>query len=674
MIPSAVQELQNRAVTRLIEESKTENNIVFKAPTGSGKTFMMADMMNRMLSENKNLVFLVSTLSKGGLAEQNYEAFRSYSNHFPHIKPYLITSETSGEEGPYIDPHHNVYVLGRDLYKNNSKLMQGPMDAFLRGLTGDLLVHGMGKIVYLIKDESHQKTNNLDSIADRFFTKTFSFSATPKLNRKKNEKLNVVISEEEAIEAHLIKRVIWGDDNDELDTALSEYTQLQKQYQKSFGINPCLIIQISNKNKADEEWKQIEPALNRHEIKWMYIVDKDKDCRTNTYFQGKPVNLWRKEVKKPTSPVEVVIFKLAISEGWDIPRACMLYQIRSTQSKQLDEQVLGRVRRNPVLLDFDKHSPENQDLATQAWVWGLKPKNATTQVPLKLADGRVKDELRIKTTVIKDYADVPGTPDVAAIMSEWKPGVTSSSIFELFTKWERASEEVRNIGQSHIQTGRDWFTFTGSIGKIEKEYRNAVCDYEKSMDLRRDETGKVEEVTVADSVNTLDTPDNQALLSDTIWRRLDGEDFFSFDSQAENKLAQWLEKYAAGASELSTTTSTIRLWGKNYPRTDIRFAYYSAGIHYSEPDFIFKDKAGRIHIFEVKSINEGGRFSADESQAYEEKINKLKEAYKQASKLTGHIFYIPIQRGAEFEIWRCEQGKEEWITKDDLRVILEQGS
>ena len=40
-------------------------------------------------------------------------------------------------------------------------------------------------------------------------------------------------------------------------------------------------------------------------------------------------------------------------KGWDIPRACMLFQIRDSKSKQLDEQVLGRVRRNPLLLDFE---------------------------------------------------------------------------------------------------------------------------------------------------------------------------------------------------------------------------------------------------------------------------------------------------------------------------------
>jgi type III restriction enzyme len=40
-----------------------------------------------------------------------------------------------------------------------------------------------------------------------------------------------------------------------------------------------------------------------------------------------------------------------MTEGYDIPRACALFQIRDTDSKTLSEQVLGRIRRNPILKD-----------------------------------------------------------------------------------------------------------------------------------------------------------------------------------------------------------------------------------------------------------------------------------------------------------------------------------
>ena len=61
-------DLQQNAVSSLIEITSTQDELTFKASTGSGKTYMIADMMNRILSANKNVIFLVSTLSKGDLA------------------------------------------------------------------------------------------------------------------------------------------------------------------------------------------------------------------------------------------------------------------------------------------------------------------------------------------------------------------------------------------------------------------------------------------------------------------------------------------------------------------------------------------------------------------------------------------------------------------------------
>ena len=55
-------ELQNSAVGKLVELTRQNAKTVytFRAPTGSGKTFMMADYMNRILQINSDVVFLVS--------------------------------------------------------------------------------------------------------------------------------------------------------------------------------------------------------------------------------------------------------------------------------------------------------------------------------------------------------------------------------------------------------------------------------------------------------------------------------------------------------------------------------------------------------------------------------------------------------------------------------------
>ena len=110
-------DLQNEAVSELFECVLREKECTFKAPTGSGKTYMMSDLMNRILAQDKNVIFVVSTLSKGALGEQNYKAFLNFKNKFTHLKPHLIDTNTSGEEGLDIPLDFNVYVLPRDLYK-----------------------------------------------------------------------------------------------------------------------------------------------------------------------------------------------------------------------------------------------------------------------------------------------------------------------------------------------------------------------------------------------------------------------------------------------------------------------------------------------------------------------------------------------------------------------------
>lgn len=390
-----VKYLQNGAVRQLVQKAKGKGKeITFRAPTGSGKTYMMADFMNRMLANNPNIVFLVSSLSKGGLAKQNYEKFLEYNSKgmFNCLQPYLITSEISGEEDLFIPIDYNVYVLPRDLYKESSRLNAGSLLKFLQTMTSGMF-GGKNKLIYVIKDECHVATNKLDELSDRYFTKVINFSATPKLSR--GQYPDVEITDEKAVKAKLIKHVEMGAEKDTVEMAINKFEQIKGNYRNLIGVNPCLIIQISNKNKAEEEWKKILSVLNKtkhQDLKWMVIVDKNTSlCDTNDIVKKTlSIDKWKDYAKSNLSTIDIIVFKMVISEGWDIPRACMLYQVRDTQSKQLDEQVMGRVRRNPRLLDFETLSDKAKQLATTAWVWGIAPKSIKRICPVKLVGGKIR--------------------------------------------------------------------------------------------------------------------------------------------------------------------------------------------------------------------------------------------------------------------------------------------
>lgn len=694
-------ELQNRAVDWLFEKLQIKDELTFRAPTGSGKTHMMADLMDRVL-EQEEVIFLVSSLSKGDLARQNFEKFCRYSadGEFPHIKPYLISSEVAGEERLFIPTSFNVYLLPRDLYKQGGRLMQGAMESFLQNMTLSKAYGGCGKKIYLIKDECHIATNNLDTLSKTYFSKVVNFSATPQLKRGQNP--DVEISDDEAVQAKLIKQIELGDDSATVADAIEKYESVKESYRNLLGVNPCLIIQISNERKADFEWDNvILPELNkseRQDLKWMLIVDDPKKCETNDVFKAKkiPVAKWRDYAKENSATIDIIVFKMVISEGWDIPRACMLYQIRDTKSKQLDEQVMGRVRRNPRLMDFETLSEEAQKLAMTAWVWGILPERGEKVLRVKLWDEpeNITDVLRLKTTRLKGLDKKEGF-DIGTYLSD-QPSVASyGTIFELYRRLKKADRMVREMCDGYSDSVRKWFDFTEHLEGIEAESSKFVCDYSKSMETEKGEDGK--DLTVSFPAESQYTDrGNYINLTDWVWERRDGQSKFAFDSEAEWTWASLLKDLAsedAGgekvgkrvlvgsktktgeegpAEEISSEGEKKYVWGKNYPyNSSIKYEYCLGAVHSSYPDFILQDRFDRIHLFEVKSVNFSSNApAAFDSKEYKLKVEELKRCYKQASLLTGHIFYLPVLKDDVWHITRLQNGVEDTLTEKQFKTFM----
>jgi len=683
MLQEAI-DLQQSAVSGLVAELGTKKKeVTFKAPTGSGKTYMMADLMNRVLAKNQNVIFLVSSLSKGDLAQQNYDKFEEYKEkgNFSILDPYLINTQIAGEERLYVPTDHNVYVLPRDLYKKGGRLMQGAMVAFL-----DHLRWEENKIIFLIKDECHIATKNLDNLSNQYFSKIINFSATPVLDRGQHP--DVEIKKEDAENVKLIKTIEWGPKTENLKDAIGKFESIKEDYRNLLGVNPCLIIQISNKDKADEEVKNtILPVLNETDLKWMLIVDEDKLCETNDSFKAKklPVSKWKDYAKNNTSAIDVIIFKMVISEGWDIPRACMLFQIRDSQSKQLDEQVSGRVRRNPRLLDFETLDERAQELAMTAWVWGIAPEEQKKVHRVKLCGNstEITDNMKVKTTRLKELTDKEDFNLVEFLAGQEIPPV-HKSIFEISRQLKRTNNQVRDLVYEYATDFLRWWEVAEFVTEISKENDKYRCDYEKSMEICDSEVSFPMSTHYTDNGHYVN-------ITDWIWKRFDGAEKFSFDSEAERDWADILKdlsqksfmplivgKVKGDKGVVQTTLikgemteskieeKEIYLWGKNYLcNSTIKFEYYLNGIHSSFPDFIMKDCFGRIHIFEVKSINVSSGFLFD-SEDYKAKIEELKRCYKQASLITDQIFYLPIVKDDIWHITQFYKGDERTLTKEQL--------
>ena len=396
-------------------------------------------------------------------------------------------------------------------------------------------------------------------------------------------------------------------------------------------------------------------------------------CDTNDIIKGKlPVNQWKDYAKN--RGIDVIIFKMVISEGWDIPRACMLYQVRDSQSKQLDEQVLGRVRRNPRLLDFETLNDEQKRLATTAWVWGIRPDTMMTRRQVSLFGGGsdIQDHFKVKSTRLENLTQKADF-DIERFIEGQLDKLEYTSIFELHKKLSRVPNELQSLCYDYSREDiQRWYKFAENIDKVKAQYDNYICDYDKSVVVDK-------EVTFPVTSSFTETSHEEQGLN-WVWSRKDGKDKFSFDSYAEKEWAAKLRQLASKRNYISELEmpgmdeeDELFLWGKNYPlNSEIKYEYYANGIHASYPDFVMKDKLGRIHIFEVKSVNVavGTAISKEE---YEKKVKELHDLYIACSKkLPDYRFYLPIMKDDDWRIRRYYSGVFREISYEEFRKSLKE--
>lgn len=688
-----VKNLQERAISELVQSLSEKDDVVFKAPTGSGKTFIMARVMDEVISKDDNVVFIVSSLSKANLAQQNYDKFNEYLELglVQHLNPHLISSETSCESALYIPSVNNVYVLPQALYKAKSKLKG--QQAFLKLL---LEIKNHGRVLYLIKDESHVATNNLDELKS-FFTKIINISATPK------KKPDVEISEQDAVNACLIKRVQYcssadyGDDDFSVDSlqykellkALDYLKECKKDYLEKSNINPCLIIQISNKDLGEKQFNVIERALGLSEykdLKWVGYAKDPKVCQTNDQMIKTSPQKWEKYCKPNDSTIDVIIFKMAITEGWDIPRANMLFQIRDSKSKQLDVQVLGRVRRNPRIMDFEKITDEKERrLFTSAYVWGIKDNSSeqkSVDVTLKgsVPDGNrikneIQEEIKVKITKLANLNGTQSNFDIDTFLKEKQAPESCKSIFELYNELTQSSNRIqveckRYMFSSYDDEYSKFFGFVNNLSEIKSKVKTILSSDSSSIEVVKNSLGKDLEVSLP--YNSLYFQNKKYSLQDVkgVWNNGSDMREFTFDSDSEKKwLYKMLQDFSIKKISLDEEKD-ILLVGKNYlQNSEIKYEYYADGSHFSYPDFVLKDKYDRIFLFEVKSMNISSSLQID-TKVYQEKVEILKDLYSKVSSKVEHYFCLPILNGKSWTVHCYYKGVHYELKEDQFKNVV----
>lgn len=374
---------QQKAVNELLESfnPNEKTQVYFSAPTGSGKTFMISNFINDLAKNycNEKLIFIIATLSSSELPKQmennlnEYKMFLDYSSNLKIeriISPSVKNLKNKDQDVYMIAEKNKVMILGNASFKKNCILVErGKLEGFLQQIKNENY-----KLIY-IRDEAHHggkvEKNKDDSGFETKMQKIAHYiikmTATPKEYNIKQIRIDEDDLKKDNI--YLLKQCPVFNDlkdyekeeytNEEiLDIACKKFKSIKKEYMDSekepslIGINPAMLIQVKDEPKdphLKKEFKNnidsIIKILENNGLTWVKYFSNEKVAENATNIRTK-VNL--KDISKNSSEVDAIIFKIGPATGWNIPRACMLVQLRNVSSDSLNVQTVGRIKRNPA--------------------------------------------------------------------------------------------------------------------------------------------------------------------------------------------------------------------------------------------------------------------------------------------------------------------------------------
>ena len=349
-------DFQEEAVIKLIDltsKKDSKQTIIMKAPTGSGKTIILIDYVDKYLTNvSANTAFIWLCPGKGNLEEQSHEKMmkfvpsRKTQNLFDALLNGFAGGSTTFINWELVTKRGNIAI--RDSERKN--LYDRIADAHRSGV----------EFIVIIDEEHSNNTAKAKEIIDAFSSKNIIRASATAIENKRYEFFE--IDEVDVIGAGLITKALYVNegvaDNTEitddydylLDLADAKRKEIAARYKDNGkNIRPLVLIQFPN--GRPETITAVEQKLesmgysydNGMVSKWM--SEDKKDLPDNlTKNDGIPVFL---------------LMKQAISTGWDCPRAKILVKLREGMSESFEIQTIGRIRRMPEakhyeddLLDF----------------------------------------------------------------------------------------------------------------------------------------------------------------------------------------------------------------------------------------------------------------------------------------------------------------------------------
>ena len=351
---TAINKLLEKA-NELLEYDRSDN-IVFKAPTGAGKTIIMAEFLLQFVSarkDHKTFSFIWAAPRK--LHLQSKEKLENFYKD----NRILECSNIEDLAEKKIEENEILFLNWESINKkDNVFIRENENDFNLTSIINNTLEEG--REIILVIDESHHTASaeNTRGLIEIMKPKiTFEVSATPHMTsdnfvsvRFEEVVKEGMIKEKVALNPDLKEDKLEGEGSDEfiLKEGLKRREELQKQFEKigKDNINPLLLIQLPDNNALDFTSKkdEIEALLAKR------FNITTANGKMAVYLSEDKRNL--ENISKNDNEVEVLLFKQAIALGWDCPRAYVLVLFREWHSERFSIQTVGRIMRMPEIMHY----------------------------------------------------------------------------------------------------------------------------------------------------------------------------------------------------------------------------------------------------------------------------------------------------------------------------------
>lgn len=367
-----LKDFQQRAVDFLKEHTTTvgtEKQIIIHSPTGSGKTIILISYINEFLKlSNNKTTFIWVSPGKGDLEQQSKKKMEKFYSNIPakDIDDAILNGFQGGS---------TYFINWEKITKKGNKAIADGEQKNLFERIADAHRNNINFIIII--DEEHQNNTEkaqiiLDALSPKYEIRV---SATP--SASKTAKL-YEIKEVEVINEGLITKALYiNEDLDNstilssdpkseadylIDLAVAKRNEIHQAYEElGKDINPLVLIQFPNMN--DELIQSVEDTLKdlgyTHEnglVASWFSPQNSKEAKLSNKFAK--INIGTEgcedSITNLNAKPQFLLFKQALSTGWDCPRAKILIKLRENMNETFEIQTLGRLRRMPEAHHYDE--------------------------------------------------------------------------------------------------------------------------------------------------------------------------------------------------------------------------------------------------------------------------------------------------------------------------------